>query len=198
MCTPCKRKKDLARQRERNNVQPDLVLCIDCGEVPPRPRQSATGVAPSRCQSCHESHLRKVDRELKAVVRANETLEQKSDRSAYMKEWREGNQDKVEGMRWRARLKKYGITEEDFKGMWEEQQGCCKICRTELLLGGTQSDSNQCVIDHHHETGQVRGLLCRTCNLGIGYFNDNADMLRAAAEFLENAGDLGRVTRRAA
>ena len=168
-------------------------LCIDCGLVPPRPRKTNRGVAPSRCQSCHEAHTRKVDRQLKAVVRANQTTEDKSDRSEYMKEWRAANQDKVEAQRWRARLKRYGITEKVFNQMWEEQQGCCKICGTEMLLKAEEREPNECVIDHNHETGDVRGLLCRTCNLGIGFLNEDPDMLRAAIGYLENEIILGAV-----
>lgn len=61
----------------------------------------------------------------------------------------------------------------------QEQDGRCAIC------GAT--DEGQPVglnVDHDHETGEVRGLLCRSCNLGLGFFADSSERLRAAALYL--------------
>jgi len=74
------------------------------------------------------------------------------------------------------RLKrKYGISLEDYEAMFASQDGCCKICKI--------SDEDL-VVDHCHETGIVRGLLCSSCNWGLGNFKDNADLLQAAEEYL--------------
>ena len=59
------------------------------------------------------------------------------------------------------------------------QEGHCKICQRYLLY--------LLVPDHDHRTGRVRGLLCRTCNSGLGLFKDNPDWLRKAADYLERA-----------
>ena len=60
--------------------------------------------------------------------------------------------------------------------MMVEQNACCAICKEFM-----QSPH----IDHCHKTGKVRGLLCQTCNSGLGMFHDQPDQLRAAAEYLE-------------
>lgn len=79
------------------------------------------------------------------------------------------------------RVAKYGITGGDYARMVEHQQSRCAICASEL-------PPMSLVVDHDHDTGLVRGLLCGTCNAGIGYFFDNAASLRAAADYLERTG----------
>ena len=61
------------------------------------------------------------------------------------------------------------------------------VCRTEL---GKQEcriceNKNDLCIDHNHKTGEVRGLLCRTCNTGIGMLRNSPDLLRSAVAYLE-------------
>lgn len=71
-------------------------------------------------------------------------------------------------------LRRYEMTPEQFEEMSKEQDGMCLICGREVPL----------VVDHDHLTGKVRGLLCRTCNSGLGQFRDDRDLLRAAIEYL--------------
>ena len=113
------------------------------------------------------------------------------DRSGYMKAWRAANRPLQLAHRRTARLKKYGLTEESFQAMWEEQEGCCKICGIQMKQGAQGRAYDECVIDHDHETGQARGLLCRRCNVGIGNLDDNVDRLKAAVRYLENAITVG-------
>ena len=75
----------------------------------------------------------------------------------------------------------YGITLDDYDTMYQEQQGRCKICKIEEKYVAKQRFH----IDHDHETGSVRGLLCAQCNKGLGMFKDNSEFLRAAANYLE-------------
>jgi hypothetical protein len=80
----------------------------------------------------------------------------------------------LERRAWRL-ASKYGLTLEQFAAMEAEQGGCCLICKDE---------SPQLVVDHDHETGRVRGLLCRECNLALGYLKDRPEAAVAAAEYL--------------
>jgi hypothetical protein len=59
----------------------------------------------------------------------------------------------------------------------EQQNGLCAIC-------GLPEEH----VDHDHVTGQVRGLLCAGCNKGLGFFRDSPQLLRQAAEYLEEVG----------
>ena len=73
----------------------------------------------------------------------------------------------------------YGITQDDFDRMLAGQGGRCAICGT--TEPGTRGTWR---VDHDHGTGQVRGLLCDRCNLGIGYMQDDPEILMAAARYL--------------
>jgi hypothetical protein len=73
----------------------------------------------------------------------------------------------------------YGITQADYDRLLALQYGRCAICGT--TKPGTRGTWR---VDHDHETGQVRGLLCDRCNLGIGYMQDDPDILIAAARYV--------------
>lgn len=88
---------------------------------------------------------------------------------------------------------RFGITPEDYDEMLHKQGGCCAIC------GGLNPNGNALSVDHCHETGLIRALLCNYCNAGLGQFRDNPDLMEAAAEYIRrykvalscNAGLLG-------
>lgn len=91
----------------------------------------------------------------------------------------------------RVRLKsKYGITPEEVDAMLDSQGGTCAICGTDDP--GGRGFWN---VDHDHDTGKVRGLLCTSCNRGIGLLGDNVDRLMSAAAYLlAHHNVLGEVT----
>lgn len=75
-------------------------------------------------------------------------------------------------------LKQYGITQAEYLEMIRQQGGKCAICgRRSIKLH----------IDHDHASGQVRGLLCMTCNTALGKFGDNVDWLIEAARYVSRA-----------
>lgn len=77
----------------------------------------------------------------------------------------------------RARCKRYGITVADMDRLMSFQEGRCAICPSDI-----RSDFH---VDHDHATGQVRGLLCQRCNLAIGNFAEDTDLLWSAIAYLE-------------
>jgi hypothetical protein len=81
----------------------------------------------------------------------------------------------------RNRLHRYGMTAEEFAA--RKARGNCPICKRAFVERNLHSQ--QPVVDHDHETGYVRGIICRSCNLGLGYFRDNPEMLEAAAEYVD-------------
>lgn len=85
----------------------------------------------------------------------------------------------------RGRIQKYGLTLAQYEGLIEEQDGACLICAFKPEL---PDDLN---IDHNHDTGEVRGLLCRACNHGLGVFQDSPALLDAAAAYLDERGHYG-------
>lgn len=85
----------------------------------------------------------------------------------------------------RSRLKYFfGLTMEEYDAMLEAQGGVCAVCgRPERHIGNHGKVKNLAV-DHDHESGRVRGLLCQDCNRGIGMLGDDPDRLRAAIAYL--------------
>lgn len=77
---------------------------------------------------------------------------------------------------------KYGITLEQWAAMVSYAGNCCEICG--------KADEALCV-DHDHETGKVRGVLCRACNRSIGQLGDTAESLQKATSYLAKT-ELGR------
>lgn len=83
----------------------------------------------------------------------------------------------------------YGITPEDLAALIDAQDEGCPVCHEPITLGvllGSSSPTDYAV-DHDHKTGAVRGVLCRSCNIGLGNFRDSPSLLRSAARYLERA-----------
>lgn len=73
-------------------------------------------------------------------------------------------------------MTRYGLTPENVIEMALEQNNTCKICSSILTSPH---------IDHCHTTGRVRGILCSSCNLALGLFKDNTEILKSAIKYLE-------------
>ena len=115
-------------------------------------------------------------------------------RPEYDKEWAKANPDRIKAARSRwykknpekvkekqrlARFARHDLTEQEYNEMVCKQDNRCKLC-------GVKYD--KLVIDHNHETGKVRGLLCYACNSGLGLLQDDANLLRKAADYVEKDG----------
>lgn len=81
-----------------------------------------------------------------------------------------------ERARWRNILRLYGLTPEDYAALMEAQGGTCVTCPATGVLD----------IDHDHETGLVRGLLCRRCNVTLGLTDEDPERLERLAAYLRN------------
>jgi len=85
---------------------------------------------------------------------------------------------------WRAYdlKRKYKLTMDEFEAILKSQDYKCDICHTDL--------KSYSAVDHDHETGNVRGILCRKCNLGLGGFKDNIASIENAIKYLEKYENL--------
>lgn len=77
--------------------------------------------------------------------------------------------------RWGHIKERYGLSKSDYQARYEEQGGRCGICAREQEV---------LAVDHCHETGAVRGLLCKQCNSAIGLLGDNLSGVLNAVEYL--------------
>lgn len=92
------------------------------------------------------------------------------------KKWRQDNPEKITAQN---RRHAYGLEPEDYDRMMTEQEGICAICRTRRPTD----------VDHDHDTGEVRGLLCKHCNRGLGGFQDDPDVLQRAINYLTKSNN---------
>jgi len=98
------------------------------------------------------------------------------DNKDHLNEWRRNN-----WVTTNRRLKRRGATQELYDQLYEAQKGCCAICSE------PEEKFAWLCIDHDHNTGRIRGLLCPNCNRGIGLLQDNSQLLKKAASYIESA-----------
>lgn len=80
--------------------------------------------------------------------------------------------------------KEYGIGHDGYQQLLDRQDGSCAICGSKESKG--RSARGFFHVDHCHETGKIRGLLCHPCNVALGMMNDDPARLRLAIRYLEN------------
>jgi len=115
--------------------------------------------------------------------REPKTVRSNPERAAYMRKWNAANPEKLVS---KELKKRYGITVTDYQRMFDLQDGKCAICgNAETRVDHRTKKVSRLAVDHCHKTGQVRKLLCHSCNSSIGAASDDPDRLRAAAEYLE-------------
>lgn len=78
--------------------------------------------------------------------------------------------------------REFGIGLADYAARLAAQGGRCAICRSDDPR--TWNGGKSFAVDHDHATGKVRGLLCRHCNLALGYLRDNPELAEALAAYL--------------
>lgn len=139
-------------------------VCSKCGEdvlldgyyelANPGPNSTPYGRALQPCKSCRVARSTEL----------RETPERK-------REVRDSNLKRL-----------YGIGVDEYDEMCKKQSGLCAICSKPP--SGTNSRNKYLHVDHCHETGSVRKLLCHMCNTGLGAFRDNPDLLQKAIVYL--------------
>ncbi len=188
---------------------PDSKTCTKCGRMRPiddfyRNASSRDG-RQSRCKDCHREAVRRYRAKLAEQNEENppdlDALKE-CGRCEEAKPGREfhRNRSTTDGLHWvcaecnqhppdrkvaydaekerERHYADYGLTLDDLQQMFEDQDGRCAICDTPF------DDDLVPHVDHCHETGRVRGLLCIRCNTGIGLLGDNEDRLAEAIRYL--------------
>lgn len=104
--------------------------------------------------------------------RENESVKER--KRLYMIDYRKKNPSENR----KNKCRSFGITIEIYNNLLNKQKGVCAICNNKCKSGHSLS------IDHCHITGKVRGLLCKNCNSGIGFLNDDKVLLKNAIKYL--------------
>lgn len=177
---------------------PSLRSCRTCGEEKPSTEFYADRRYPNgdiHCASCRRAKVK----EWRAAnsVRAKEIQASSRNRNpdaarerartwhrdnrdrhlAYMAERRRTQPHKIVSSKLKSA---FGIDLNDYVELLKKQDGACAIC------GKTPNENGKrLAVDHCHSTGTVRGLLCSTCNQGIGLFKDNPSLLKSAISYIE-------------
>lgn len=81
----------------------------------------------------------------------------------------------------------------EYNELLAKQGGKCAICGCEEYIVGRGGEVKPLAVDHDHNTGKVRGLLCQNCNVGLGYFWDNPTWLLNAVRYLGLVAEDGNV-----
>lgn len=97
----------------------------------------------------------------------------------------------IEGKTTAYLKRNYGITFKDYLSLLDKQKGLCAICNG---VGFKMADYHnlQLVVDHCHDTGKVRGLLCHNCNRALGLLQDSTTALESAIKYLEGATTISK------
>lgn len=96
------------------------------------------------------------------------------------KSWAKHNPEKTKVIRRKEALKRCGFTPELFNELIQKQKGLCAICKK------PSHDSKPLRPDHNHSTMQPRELLCEPCNLGLGRFKEDIELMEKAAKYLDH------------
>jgi hypothetical protein len=142
------------------------------------------------------SRVFKLSEERRAAARARRKRRLKKDPeyrasyTAYHQQFRIDNREELtlksrEYQRKNAlhiKLRRKGLTIEDYDRIVAQHGGVCDICG-----GPPDGRWGTFTLDHCHETGALRGLLCSKCNRGIGYFKDDPDRLMRAVKYLRRS-----------
>lgn len=100
------------------------------------------------------------------------------------REWRKANPEKAKTPKEVALkhyLRKfYGLTVDQYEAKLKEQNGCCAVCKKH-----SSEFKRRLAVDHNHQTGQIRGLLCVNCNNGLGCLKEDVKIIKDMIVYIE-------------
>lgn len=159
-----------------------LKVCCRCHS--PKPEQEfylINGRPRGKCRACYSEYQKEryqKDLERRKAMSRADFAANRERRMETTRAWRARNPRKMRD----ARLRRtWGIGIDEYEALLVAQGGRCAVCH------GTDTGIRWAcfAVDHDHNTGAIRGLLCRRCNVAIGLFEDTAEFLRSGADYLD-------------
>lgn len=155
-------------------------ICLRCKEAKPLTGLSAAFTRDKTRKDGYAYYCRQCKKELHDTYHAKHPEK----RSQYNKARKPRDVMEKRHSGFKSRLKRYGLTEEEYEDRVQRQHKLCMICgkpETAKYAGKPK----RLAVDHNHHTGKVRDLLCYRCNSVIGYAHEDSAILRTAALYLE-------------
>jgi len=136
----------------------------------------------SGCITCRKAYM-KTYREENNYNKLYYEKNKEKDKKRCLENYYKNKDDPSKKLKWReSQLKiKYNLTIDDWNLMYEEQDYLCAICKTDEPKGNGLFH-----VDHCHSSGKVRGLLCHHCNVALGSFKDDIEVLERAIRYLKD------------
>lgn len=178
--------------------------CCTCGETKPlgafpRARNRPDGLYPS-CRDCKNA----LNRAWRERNRDSENQRQRDrwkylpaeEKERFKARMRERYVSLAEEYNLASRYghlrREYGLTPQQYDELLEQQTGVCAVCECpETKLDHRTKRPRQLAVDHCHETGQIRGLLCQDCNQALGKLGESVERVKRLLHYLEGGGHYG-------
>lgn len=159
------------------------------------------------CHRCYERQRYKQNPERANKINLKSYLKNKVKAQATQRKWREKNKERIAAankiyaeknrekllayqkqyrkknhtvLHEKSVVRKYKVSSEEYQAILKLQKGLCAICGNP-----PEGKKTKLCVDHNHDSGKVRGLLCSKCNLAIGLFEDDITTLRLALNYLK-------------
>lgn len=134
----------------------------------------------------HRERLKAKSREYGQTHRQQKAVSDRAYRARNLERIKTRLRASVDARRARRRLYSHQIGTAAYRLLLVAQDGRCAICKVELVDAIGRKNGRSPHIDHNHETGEIRGLLCGFCNLGIAHFKESIESLAAASVYLSD------------
>lgn len=193
ICSRCKVRKPVTEFAKKNRAGGVGSECLWCGadrmravreKIRGKRKKSWMGRKPHVRTGSQKCYLCDI---VKPLAEFHRDRNRKIGHSVYCKvcaceksrEWRAADTERAKDLN---RHRAFGLRRGEYAAMSAAQNGFCACC-------GRTPGAKGLAIDHCHRTGRVRGLLCGNCNLGLGNFQDNPELLRKAISYLTMGGE---------
>lgn len=186
----CKEKQRSDRQKAERIAAKENRVCLFCQKSLTVQLKGNAQTCSKECSIAHQNRM-KSERSAHArigrlCVKCNQELNSSIKKGAlYCSEDCKKsvlNQRYRDRNRHKPRERLYGITEDQYNQFLSDQNNKCAICHTDEPGG-----KGGWHVDHNHDTGIVRGLLCHKCNVGLGHFNDDSILIDRASKYLSKS-----------